>query len=143
MGLLRIIRKVIVGYNHDHTIKDNLGQTGEIHQQSDQDGSVESIYIEERTTLKCGCYADIGGRCAECGAVSCVRCHQHCGGSQNPVSLGCGKPLCREHTSYQTIAESVTIPLCRQCKAKLNRKKHRQIATNLILNPFIEREDRR
>lgn len=143
MGLLRIIRKVIVGTNHDHTMKNNLGQTGEIHRQSDQDGSVESIYIEEKMNLKCGCFADIGGRCAECGAVSCIHCHQHCGGSRNPVSLGCGKPLCREHTRYQTIADGITIPLCRQCKAKMNRKKHRQIAAGLLLSPFIEQEERR
>ena len=140
MGLLRIFRKIIVGTNHNHTIKDNLSQSGEMHRQSDQDGSVESIFIEERMNLKCGCFADIGGRCAECSAISCIHCHQHCGGSGNPVSLGCGKPLCREHTCYKTIADGMTIPFCRQCAAKTNRKKQRQIATHLLLSPFIEQE---
>jgi len=140
MSILRKIRKIIIGYNHDHTIKDNLGQTGEIHNQSDQDGSVESVYIEERINQKCGCFADVGGRCAECGAVSCVHCHQHCGGSDNPVSLGCGKPLCREHAHYRTIGDETAIPFCKQCASKMTRKKRRQIATHLLLSPFIDRE---
>ncbi len=143
MGILRKIRKVIIGYNHDHTIRDNLGQTGEIHNESDFDGSVESIYIEERINQKCGCFADIGGRCADCGAVSCVRCHQHCGGSENPASVGCGKPICREHTRYKTIGDGLTLPFCRQCAGKLSRKKCRQITTRLLLSPFIEREEPR
>ena len=140
MSILRKIRKVIIGHNHDHTVVDNLGQTGEIHNQSDQDGSVESVYFEERINQKCGCFADVGGRCAECGAISCIRCHQHCGGSDNCLPLGCGKPLCREHTHYRAIGDGTAIPFCQQCASKMTRKKRQQIATRLLLSPFIDRE---
>jgi hypothetical protein len=140
MSILRKIQKIIIGCNHDHTIRDNLGQSGEIHNESDLDGSIESIYIEERMSQKCGCFADAGGRCAECGAVSCVRCHQHCGGNDNTVSQGCGKPICREHTRYQLISGTTLIPFCGQCAQKMNRKKQRQIVVRLLLSPLIEQE---
>jgi hypothetical protein len=101
---------------------------------------VESLYIEEKINLKCGCFAEIGGRCAECGAVSCVHCHQHCGGTSNPIPLGCGKPLCREHTHYKRINETTIIPLCSQCAGKMSRKKYRQITAQLLLSPFVQQE---
>ena len=139
MSILRKIKKVIIGYNHDHTVRDNLGQTGEIHNQSDLDGSVESIYIEERINHKCGCFAEAGGRCAECGAVSCIQCHRHCGGDSG-LPLGCGKPLCREHAHYKVIGDGTAIPFCKQCAGKMTQKNRQQTVTRLLLSPFIDRE---
>ncbi len=139
MSILRKIKRIIIGYNHDRTRVDKLGQTNEFHNESNTDGSVESFYIEEKINQKCGCFADIGGRCAECGGISCINCHRHCGGTDNPIPVGCGKPICREHTHYKII-EGIKTPLCSRCAGKVTRKKYRQITTKLLLNPFIEFE---
>lgn len=140
MGIIRKIRKILIGYNSTDGSIDNLGGTGEIHNLSDNDGSLESTYYEETFNQHCGCFAPPGGRCSECGVISCIRCHQHCGGTENPNPLGCGKPLCREHSHYLTVAEGRTIPFCKRCYSRITRKQRRQRITGLLLAPFIEQE---
>lgn len=140
MRVLRKIKKIIIGRNPNNGIADNLGETGEVHNLSDQDGCVESVYYEEITNQPCGCFAPAGGRCSECGVISCVHCHQHCGGTENPSSLGCGKPLCREHCHYLTLNEGKILPLCKQCFSKVTRKLNRQKTCRLLLSAFIEQE---
>ena len=140
MGIERIIKKIVIGRNPGNNTADNLGETGEVHNFCEQDDYLESVYYEEILNQKCGCFAPAGGRCSECGAISCIRCHQHCGGTENPSSLGCGKPLCREHCHYLTLSEGKILPLCKQCFSKITRKLNRQKACRLLLSPFIEQE---
>ena len=143
MGILRRIKKIIISPNPISGTVDNMGSTDEVHNESDLDGSIESLYSNEIVNHHCGCFSPVGGRCSECGVVSCIRCHQHCGGTDNPSPLGCGKPLCREHSSFITLGEGQTLAFCKSCYGKITRKERRQIATRLLLSPFIEREDER
>ena len=137
MGIIRTIRKMIISLNPKDNTVDNLGGSGEVHNLSDQDGSLESVYFEETFNHHCGCFAPPGGRCSECGVVSCIRCHRHCGGSENQTYLGCGKPLCREHSRYMML-EGVNIPFCAYCYGKFTRKQHRARVTRFLLSPFVE-----
>ena len=98
MGVIRRIHKILIGLNSVDNTVSSLGGSGEVHRLSDQDDSLESVYFEETHSHHCGCFAEPGGRCSECGVISCVRCHRHCGGSDNQTRFGCGKPLCREHS---------------------------------------------
>lgn len=140
MGVIRRIKKIVIGRNPSNSTADQLGETGEVHNLSDQDGAVESIYYEETYNQHCGCFAPPGGRCSECGVISCVRCHQHCGGTENPASFGCGKPLCREHSHYKAVSEGKTLPFCKRCYSKTTRKQTRKIIASLLFSPFIEME---
>lgn len=140
MAVIRRIKKVVIGRNPGNNTADNLGETGEIHNLSDQDGTLESVYYEETLSQHCGCFGSPGGRCSECGVVSCVRCHQHCGGTENPSPIGCGKPLCREHSHYIAVADGRTLPFCKRCYGRIIRKQRRQKIAGFLLAPFIERE---
>ena len=141
MGIIRRIKKVIIGRNPGDNTMDDLGGTGEIHDLSDLDGSLESTYFEEKYNQHCGCFGPPGGRCSECGAISCLRCHQHCGGSGNPSSRGCGKPLCREHSYYISTDDGRNLPFCKRCRGKISRKEYRHKVGNLLLSPFIELDE--
>ncbi len=140
MGVIRRIKKIVIGRNPDNDIVDNLGETGEVHNLSDQDGSVESVYYEETFSQPCGCFAPPGGRCSECKVINCIRCYRHCGGTENPSPHGCGKPLCREHSHYITIADGRTLPFCKRCLGEITRTHNRQKVYGLLLSPFIEQE---
>ncbi|MCK5000311.1 MAG: hypothetical protein KAS23_12280 [Anaerohalosphaera sp.] len=142
MGIIRRIKKIITGRNPINGTVDNMGSTDEVHNLSDFDGSLESMYCEEKINHHCGCFGSPGGRCSECGVISCVRCHQHCGGTDNPSPIGCGKPICREHSHYLMLADGQSLPFCKGCFSKITRKERRQIAARLLLSPFVEQEDK-
>ena len=137
MGIIRRIKKIIISRNPDNTVN-NLGGTEETHSLSDSDGSLDCVYCEETVNHHCGCFAAPGGRCSECGMISCVKCHQHCGGTDNPIPLGCGKPLCREHSHYLMLAEGQSLPFCKQCYSRIGRRERRQTAFRLLLGPFVD-----
>jgi len=141
MGILRKIKRMVISHNPQNSTVDNLGSTDEIHNLSDVDGSLESVYIEEKRHQDCGCFAPAGGRCFACGVISCIRCHKHCGGTDNPDPSGCGRPLCREHSCYLTFADGRTIPFCKQCYGKIIRSQRWQAVARLLLEPFIENEE--
>ena len=140
MGIIRRIKKIVIGRNPGNNTTDNLGETGEVHNFDDQEDFLESVYYEETLNQHCGCFAPPGGRCSECGVISCIRCHQHCGGTENPSPIGCGKPLCREHSHYITTANGKTIPFCKRCYSRITGKQRRQKIAGLLLEPFIEQE---
>ncbi len=141
MGIIRRIKKIIIGRNPINGSLDNMGSTDEVHNLSDTDGSLESLYSEETVNHHCGCFAPPGGRCSECGVVSCIRCHRHCGGTDDPNPIGCGKPLCREHSHYLTLADGQSLPYCKSCYGKITRKQRRQKVCRLLLDPFVEQEN--
>jgi len=140
MTILRRIKKMVIGRNPNDNSADNLGSTEEIHNISDDDGSVESIYVDEKSNQHCGCFGPPGGRCSECGVISCVKCHRHCGGTESSTSLGCGKPLCREHSHYLQFGEGNNLPFCKRCYSKLRRKKNWRKVGRFLADPFIDME---
>ena len=140
MGVIRRIKKLIISRNPDNTVI-NLGGSDEIHIDSDQDGALESIYCEQILNHHCGCFAPPGGRCSECGVISCINCHCHCGGDANLTSLGCGKPLCREHSHYIILADGQSLPFCQNCYSKIVRQNRRKKIQKALLSPFVQSED--
>ena len=137
MRTIRRITRITIGSNSvDETVQ-NLGGTEETHNISDLDEALESTYYEEKTSLHCGCFGVPGGRCSECGVISCEKCHRHCGGSEQSSSLGCGKPLCREHSHYLEI-NGVSLPFCKRCYSKITRSKKWRKIGKTIMNPFVE-----
>ena len=132
MGVIRRIHRILIGLNPDDHTRANLKGSGEVHNLSDQDDSLESTYFEEAYSHHCGCFAEPGGRCSECGRISCVRCHRHCGGSDNQTHLGCGKPLCREHSHSITFAGGASIPFCSDCYDRLSRRQRRARVTSAV-----------
>ena len=137
MSVIRKITKIIIGRDSTSNTAQNLGGTDETYIETSS--GVETVSIEETVSLHCGCFGQPGGRCQVCGVVSCVKCHQHCGGQDNPTSLGCGKPICRQHSDYMILG-NMNLPFCSQCKAKIKRKLARQKITGLLVSPFIEQE---
>lgn len=141
MGIIRRIKKIIISRNPVSGSVDNMGSSDEVHNLSDQNGAVESLYCQEVLNHHCGCFASPGGRCSECGVVSCLRCHQHCGGTDTPSPLGCGKPLCREHSNFITFGQGQVLAFCKSCYGKITRKARRQKVGRLLLSPFVEQEN--
>lgn len=142
MGVLRKIRKLFVSPNPDNNTVDSLESDDEIHCLSDVDDAAESTYVKQVFNRACGCFLPPGGRCSECGAISCVKCHKHCGGTENPHPMGCGRPLCREHTHMLTLQSGQTVPFCRQCHGKAVRRQRWQIAGRLLRDSLVEEEGR-
>ncbi|MFC1675945.1 hypothetical protein ACFL3G_02645 [Planctomycetota bacterium] len=139
MSILRKIRKLIISQNPQTGKIDNLGENNEYHKFSDEDEGLESLYVEQRNSLHCGCIGlPPGGRCAECGQISCAECYTHCGGSKNPVPQGCQKPLCRECSYYLQLPDGRTIPFCKSCHGKIVRKQRWQTTGRALLLPFID-----
>lgn len=116
----------------EHDIRHNL-----------QDECLGSADIQTKHSLYCGCYGEIGGRCSEpgCGKVSCIRCHQHCGGTVNQRPEGCGKSLCRNHAVSFRLPEGQTIVFCNKCRNTLSRKLRWQSVGRFFLNPFFKMEE--
>jgi hypothetical protein len=140
VGILRKIKKMVVSSDPDSSNVESMGSNDEIHNFSDTDGSLESIYVEEIRNQACGCFLPPGGRCSECGAISCVKCHRHCGGTEDRHPMGCGKPLCREHAHILTLPSGQTVPFCSECHGKAIRKHRWQRAGRFLLESFVEEE---
>ena len=140
MGIIRRIKKIIIGHNPISGAVNNMGSTDEVHNLSETDGSLESLYSEETVNHHCGCFGPPGGRCSECGVVSCVRCHQHCGGTDNPIPIGCGKPLCRDHSHHLMLGDGHSLPFCKGCYGRITRKERRKKVGRLLLDAFVEVE---
>lgn len=91
------------------------------------EGSIDTQAVRKRHPCDCGCYKPAGGRCAECGRVSCVSCHGHCG--------NCAKPICLEHSF--SVNGRGGVRFCRRCREELVRHKRIVTAGRLLLSPFV------
>ena len=141
MAWLRKIFNKKISQNPQTGKIDHLDQTGEYHKLKEEDGCLVSYHLDNKANHHCGCFGLEGGRCAEpgCGVISCVRCHRHCGGTENPHPSSCGAPLCREHAHYLQMAEGqAAIPFCKNCYGKLVRMQRWKAVGQLLLQPFIE-----
>jgi hypothetical protein len=145
MANLRRIFRRVVSPNPQTQSLDSLEANDEYHKLREEDGSTDSYEIREKTANDCGCFGEPGGRCAEpgCGRISCVKCVDRCGGSQNPVPEGCSMPLCGRHRHYHTMPDGRTLPFCRDCRDRLVRKERwRLIASLFVAAPADDKEDR-
>lgn len=97
---------------------------------SDED-SIDSSLEHKQYPKNCGCYKSAGGRCAECGRISCVDCHGRC--------QKCGSPLCLFHSIFIDSSNG-RIRLCRRCHGQLVRQNRLRKVGRLLLSPIIEFE---
>ena len=143
MGILRNIYRRQQSQNPETHEIENLECDNECHRLIDPAGGLESVHIQKKTSHACGCFGPIGGRCSErgCGRISCARCHSHCGGSENPSPLGCGKSLCREHAHYLPMPDGRTVPFCKRCHGQIVRSQRWRAIGRTLLPVFIEDGD--
>ena len=106
-----------------------LEETDETDVLSDE-GSIDTHGTRRRYPCDCGCYKPTGGRCAECGRLSCVSCHGHC--------EVCAKPLCLEDSCFPE--GRGRLRLCRRCYERVVRHKRIVTAARLFLSPFVRFE---
>ena len=108
-----------------------LEASDEVHVLSDE-GSVDTLNKRERHPCDCGCFSPVGGRCYECGAITCVRCHGHCS--------SCGKPICLEHSVAVDVPGDQRVRFCGSCYTGLARKQRLARITRFLLSPFVRFE---
>lgn len=90
-------------------------------------GSIDTRGTRRRHPCDCGCYRPPGGRCADCGRISCVSCHGHC--------EVCAKPICLEDSFFPNGRGAVR--LCRRCHVALVRRRRMVTAAHVLLSPFV------
>ncbi|HBG25840.1 MAG: hypothetical protein A2Y10_08345 [Planctomycetes bacterium GWF2_41_51] len=139
---LRKIRKTRISTNPKNNKIDYLGSQYEYHKISEETDGLETEYLDDIQSNHCGCFGPPGGRCGECSAISCLRCHNHCGGTDNPAPFSCGVPLCRECSKYLQLPNGKTIALCSSCYGKVNRKRIWNKVGRMLAAPTIEFEDK-
>jgi len=98
---------------------------------SDQ-GSVDSESLSRRYIRDCGCDGPVGGRCYECGAISCTSCHGRC--------HSCQKPICLEHSNFLQVEGKESIRLCRRCYGSITRKQRLVRVGRFFLSLLMEEE---
>ena len=99
---------------------------------SDQ-GSVDSAGYQRKYFLDCGCDAEIGGRCFDCGAISCKTHYGHC--------QGCQKPICMQHSSFIE-SDGQRIRLCGRCYNTVTRKQKLAKVSRFFLSIFFQPEEK-
>ncbi len=93
-------------------------------------GSVDSAGLHQRYFRDCGCDGPIGGRCFECGAISCKSCHGRC--------HNCQKPICLAHSKFLGTNSQERVRLCGCCFEKITRKQNWTKIHKFILSIFVE-----
>lgn len=109
-----------------------LDESVEIDVLGDQ-GSVDTVSRHKRIFRDCGCDGPPGGQCSECGAISCPRCHGHCG--------RCGKPICLEHSVVVGAPDEQGPRLCRRCDVAIRRRRRLASFGRSALSPFVRFKD--
>lgn len=108
-----------------------LGLTQYEHFRSDQ-GSIDTEGLSRKYIRDCGCDKNVGGRCRECGAISCITCHGRC--------QSCQKPICLEHSNYLHVEGQEKIRLCRRCHDSIVRKQRLAKVGRFFLSLLTEGE---
>jgi len=145
MAYLRRIFRRVFSRNPETQSIDNLEANDEYHKLCEEDDCFNSYDLTEKTTNDCYCYGEPMGRCAEpgCGRTSCIKCHVHCGGSQNQVPEGCGMAICARHRYYHTMPDGRNIPFCRDCHDRVVRRERLRLITGMFVDPHADhKEDR-
>ena len=116
-----------------HTVRDNTGQNRvwQLLQEDDilsDEGSVDSVSVQESYFLECGCNAPPAGRCYQCGAQSC---EAHCG-----ICLRCRKPICPECSIFTESGR-----WCGDCLKIITRENRNNKIKRFFLSFFFDMED--
>jgi len=98
-------------------------------------GSINTDGVTRIVFKDCGCDGEIGGRCYECGDVSCKECHGRC--------EKCKKPICLQHSKFMKTDTGEMIRLCGEHYDELSRKRNRKKILSFLLFPFVERAEGR
>lgn len=98
------------------------------------EGSVDSDEIVRKYFKDCGCDSEIGGRCFECGAVSCISCHGRCS--------KCQKPICMQHSNFLEKDDGQKERLCGSCHDVTTRKRRFAKVGRFFMSLFVEMEDK-
>ncbi len=97
-------------------------------------GLVDSANVLRKYFRDCGCDAETGGQCFECGAISCKTCHGRC--------QACHKPICLQHSRFLH-AEEGQVRLCGSCCDRISRKQTRAKIGRFFLSFLVKQEDGR
>ena len=102
------------------------------------DGSPDTIELHSDETYPClhPLHHPFGGRCADCGALSCERCHTHC------ENQNCNKPICPACAKHLPVKDQVGGTLCRACAESVSRQRRIGGALSFLIAPFVERAAR-
>jgi hypothetical protein len=92
-------------------------------------GSVDTVGKRKRYFRDCGCDGPVGGRCFECGAISCQKHHGHC--------AQCGKPICMQHSMFVAIEGQPPMRLCRRCHDETVRSRRLRNVVRTLFSPFF------
>ena len=109
-----------------------LGSSRELDVLSDQ-GSIDTLGTRRRYACDCGCYKPVGGRCYECGALSCVDCHGHC--------ASCAKPICLAHSVFLDPPGGGRVRRCGRCQGQIARRQRLVRITRTLLSAFVRFEE--
>lgn len=94
-------------------------------------GSIDTSLYRHQFFLDCGCDSSrIGGRCFQCGAISCTACHGRC--------YFCQMPICLQHSHFLETPNQEGIRLCGRCHSQITRKQKFQKIKRTILSFFIQ-----
>lgn len=96
-------------------------------------GAVKSLGRHERPFGGCGCNQPIGGRCVECGALSCVQCHGRC--------YICAAPICLRHSVFVDSPDGRRLRFCGRCHAQVVRRQRLHKVGRFLLAPFVRFEE--
>ncbi len=123
--------------NRKVTFDPDTGQDRIWESQQNQDvlsneGSVDSDVITRTFFKDCGCDGQIGGRCYECGAISCISCHGRC--------EKCQKPICMQHSHFFEDENGRKVRLCGICHDKTVRKQKLSKFTHFLTSFFVQTE---
>jgi len=96
------------------------------------DGSIDTVTVRHPQFLDCGHSIEvpIGGRCLECGSLSCATCHDQCS--------GCRRPLCLSCTRIDQVQGQEAIKWCSHCVGPERRKRRWRKIKMTAIRPFIE-----
>lgn len=133
MKPLRRKNKRNVTFDPD-TGQDRIWQSEQSQDILSSEGSVDSDGIVRKYFKDCGCDGDIGGRCFECGAVSCQNCHGRC-------SI-CQKPICMHHSHFLGKEGTEKQRFCATCHDAFSRKQKLAKVGLFFMSLFIEMEEK-
>lgn len=132
MKPLRVKKNCEVTYDPVTGQERVLESAEEIDVLSDQ-GSIDSLGRRERYSADCGCYKPVGGRCVECGQLSCIDCHGRC--------YICSSPICLRHSIFVDFPDGRRLRFCSRCHAQGARRRRLHKVGRFLLSPFVDFEE--
>ncbi len=96
------------------------------------DGSVDSMEVQRKYFLDCGCNASAAGKCYQCDSLSC---QVHYG-----ICCKCQKPICLECSIFVE-TDDQKIRYCKTCHETISRKQRFARIGRFLLSLLSEEEN--